>query len=70
MKPPGWPGAFPGPKYAGAQVPSAGFSSLTKTPRYFTAGLPWVKRPGFTHTWSRRAGGTSSHQCHGETPMP
>ncbi|CAM5430982.1 hypothetical protein SCANM63S_00675 [Streptomyces canarius] len=41
-----------------------------KTPRYFTAGVPWVKRPAFTQTASRRAGGTSSHQCQGETPMP
>ncbi len=69
LNPLGKPGAWPGPKYSGAQVPSAGFSSLMKKPRYFTAGVPWVWRPGSTYSSSWRRGGTSSQKCQGDTPI-
>ena len=40
--------AWPAPKVRMAHRPVCGFSSLTKKPRYFTAGVPWLKRPYLT----------------------
>lgn len=41
-----------------------------KNPRYFTAGVPWLCRPGRAYSASRWTGATSSHQYQGETPIP
>jgi hypothetical protein len=40
-----------------------------KKPRIFTAGVPWVCRPGSAYTSPRWGTGTSSQKCHGEIPI-
>src|SRR4051812_24571355 len=40
-----------------------------KNPRYFTAGVPCVWRPGAANSVSWWAAGTSSQKYHGETPI-